>query len=75
MGKRIEIDGKFFRERRGKLVEIPEKWLGQVTSRETIRQRPSKLQRKVRRIVKDVGGATVYKDKRDLLKSNPGEAS
>jgi len=73
MGKRIEIEGKFYRERRGKMVEIPAAWVGQVTSRETIRQRPSKLQRKVRRIVKDVGSGTQYKDKRDLLRSNPDE--
>jgi hypothetical protein len=75
MGKRIEIDGMFYRERRGKMVEIPTKWVGHVTSRETIRQRPSKLQRKVRRIVKDVGVGTQYKDKLDLLRSDPDEQS
>lgn len=64
MAKRIEIDGKFYRERRGKLVEIPAQWLGRVTSRETIRQRPSKLHGKLKRIVKDVGGVNRYKDRR-----------
>lgn len=37
--KRIEIDGKFYRMRRGKLVEIPVKWLGNITTAKTIRQR------------------------------------
>ena len=30
MSKRIEKDGNFYRERRGKLVEIPPEWLGRV---------------------------------------------
>lgn len=33
---------KVYRMRRGKLVEIPEKWLGVVTTRQTIRKRRSK---------------------------------
>lgn len=65
MGKRIEIDGKFYRKRRGQLVEIPAEWLGKVTSHETIRQRPSKLTNKVKRIVKDVTGVNRYKDRRE----------
>lgn len=28
MSKRIKKDGKYFRIRRGKLVEIPERWVG-----------------------------------------------
>jgi hypothetical protein len=28
MAKRVVIDGKFYRERRGRLVEIPAAWLG-----------------------------------------------
>lgn len=70
MGKRIEIDGKFYRERRGKLVEIPPQWVGHSTSRETIRQRPSKLTNKVKRIVKDVGGVNRFKDRRDILRTS-----
>ena len=42
MGKRIEIDGKFYRMRRGRLVEIPEEWVGRVTHPQTIRKRKSK---------------------------------
>ena len=40
--KRIEIDGKFFRYRRGKLVEIPRKWVGKFPTKRTIRNRKSK---------------------------------
>lgn len=35
----IERDGKFFRMRRGKLVEIPAKWLHQVPSKSTMSDR------------------------------------
>ncbi len=42
MAKRIEINGKFYRLRRGELVEIPGEWLGKVTHPQTIRKRPSK---------------------------------
>ena len=39
MSKRIEIDGKFSRYRRGKLVEIPPEWVGVVTTSQTIAKR------------------------------------
>ena len=39
---RIEKDGKFYRKRRGKLVEIPDEWVGHVTDPQTIRKRKSK---------------------------------
>ena len=42
MAKRIEIDGKFYRWRRGVLVEIPPEWVGKVTDPSTIRKRQSK---------------------------------
>lgn len=42
MSKRVEIDGKFYRMRRGKLVEIPAEWVGQIPTARTIRNRPSK---------------------------------
>ncbi len=42
-GKRIEIDGKFYRMRRGQLVEIPEEWVGKVTTPQTLRKRDSKI--------------------------------
>ncbi len=40
--KRIEKNGKFYRMRRGVLVEIPEEWVGKTVSKQTINQRPSK---------------------------------
>lgn len=53
MGKRIDLDGKSYRMRRGKLVEIPQEWLGKITTAETIRQRRSKLpSHKLRRLCK-----------------------
>lgn len=55
MGKLIKIGDKSYRERRGKLVEIPEKWLGRITTNKTIRQRPSKVHRKLRKVVKNDG--------------------
>jgi len=50
--KRIEKDGKFYRMRRGKLVEIPAEWVGEVVYPRTLRERPSKLIGKVAREVK-----------------------
>lgn len=49
MAKRIEIDGVFYRMRRGKLVPIPAEWLGKVTTPQTIRKRPSKQIGKLKR--------------------------
>lgn len=40
--RRIEIDGKFFRRRRGRLVEIPPEWVGRTVDPQTIRKRASK---------------------------------
>lgn len=42
-GKRIEIDGKFYRMRRGKLVLIPDEWVGTTVTPQRKRQRLSKL--------------------------------
>ena len=39
MAKRIEKDGKIFRVRRGKLVEIPPEWVGKVTHPQTKKKR------------------------------------
>jgi hypothetical protein len=52
MTKRIEKDGKFYRLRRRKLVEIPAEWRGQVTSQQTINARPSKAIHKLRKLLK-----------------------
>lgn len=38
-----------YRKRRGKLVEIPPEWVGNVTTKATIRHRTSKLPRTVKR--------------------------
>lgn len=37
--KRIEIDGKFYRKRRGKLVLIPDEWVGNTVFEQTKRDR------------------------------------
>jgi hypothetical protein len=48
-----------YRVRRGKVVEIPPEWVGNVTTKTTIRQRTSKLPRTVKRALTDC----VYKYK------------
>lgn len=71
-GRRIEgEDGKFYRERRGKLVQIPDEWVGQIPTERTIRNRPSKWIGKRKRDHR-WGGAqgpiqTEFKDRRDSL--------
>lgn len=50
------------RIRRGKEVVVPEEWVGQITTAETIRQRPSKLIGKVKRQMKP---GVAYKDAKD----------
>lgn len=42
MSKRIEKDGKFYRKRRGELVEIPPEWVGKTLHPQTKRKRLSK---------------------------------
>lgn len=42
MSKRIDIDGKSYRMRRGVMVEIPAEWVGKIPTAQTIRKRPSK---------------------------------
>ena len=49
MSKRIEIGGKFYRKRRGELVEIPPEWVGQTLHPQTKRKRLSRTTGKVRR--------------------------
>lgn len=51
------------RIRRGVEVVIPPEWVGNVTTPATIRQRPSKLHRKLRRRLKP---GVAYKDARDM---------
>ncbi len=47
--KRIEENGKFYRIRRGKQVEIPEEWVGKVTHSQTIHKRKSKATKKMKK--------------------------
>jgi len=48
MSKRVFLNGKYYRMRRGKLVEIPAEWVGKVTTRQTINRRKesARLKRK-----------------------------
>ncbi len=41
MAKAVEIDGKTYRVRRGKLVEIPAEWVGKIVHSRTKRARKS----------------------------------
>ncbi len=40
--KRIMIGNSFYRVRRGKVVQIPEEWVGKTTHPQTIRKRKKK---------------------------------
>lgn len=51
MGKRIEMEGGFYRMRRDKLVKIPDEWVDKVTHEQTKRKRMSKQPASVRRNV------------------------
>lgn len=37
--KLVEIDGTFYRLRRGRLVPIPTRWVGQTVHKQTIKKR------------------------------------
>lgn len=56
---RIEIDGKFYRKRRGVLVEIPSQWLNVVPTSQTLcnRRLTAKLKKRARGCIK---GKTSY---------------
>ena len=54
-----EVQTIKYRKRRGKIVEIPPEWVGNVTTKATIRQRTSKLPRPVKRDLTE----SVYKYK------------
>lgn len=41
-GRRIKLNGRFYRMRRGKLVEIPPQWVGETLHDQTKRKRASK---------------------------------
>jgi hypothetical protein len=78
MAKAIRMeDGSLYRMRRGKLVKIPDDWVGNFTTPATIRKRDSKKTGKLKRATKNVisrryGGATgsdyiKWKDAKDLM--------
>lgn len=48
MSKRVFLNGKYYRMRRSKLVEIPLEWVGKITTRQTINRRKeaARLKRK-----------------------------
>jgi len=46
MAKPIEIDGILYRKRRGRLVKIPDEWVGRTVGSRTIRRRHSKTRAK-----------------------------
>ncbi len=79
MSKRIEKDGKFYRMRRGKLVEIPEEWVGNTVHPQTIRNRASKVIHKLRKAAKGVMAGFHYsaelKQERLAKKENKKEES
>jgi hypothetical protein len=53
MAKRIQIGNQFYRMRRGKLVLIPDEWVGKITHQQTKRKRPSNALHKLRKRVKN----------------------
>jgi hypothetical protein len=64
---KVSFDGQLtHRTRRGKVVEIPEEWRGQVTRPQTIRKRQSKMTRKLRNQLKWRPGCS---NKRDLIEA------
>jgi hypothetical protein len=52
------------RVRRGKVVEIPEQWVGKFPTKKTMRERPSKKIGKLKRRIKG-GMRGYYKDQKD----------
>lgn len=65
MSGRMEVDGRFYRMRRGKLVEIPAAWVGKIPTGSTKRKRLSQLPHKLARAVKHTAkGGIRYVDGR-----------
>lgn len=58
--KRIEVDGVFFRYRRGKLVQIPDQWVDKTLTPQTKRKRLSKLTNKQARTQKTTAKGPKY---------------
>lgn len=67
MSKRIEMEDGFYRERRGKMVRIPDEWVGETVHAQTKRKRPAKSRAnrlgRQRNLLKD--GSTDWSNYRD----------
>lgn len=72
MAKAIEIDGDLYRKRRGKLVKIPEEWVGRTTSHLAKSRRHSKTEAK--RIYTGINRAKEQDQLRNDEEPNPAEA-
>jgi hypothetical protein len=66
--KAIIEDGKVFRIRRGKKVEVPAEWVGVIPTQHTKRHRLSNYINKIKRVVKQKRNASVgkFKDLKDI---------
>jgi hypothetical protein len=62
------------RIRRGKLVEIPEEWVGKIPHKQTIRKRQSKQTKKIKRVMQALrkGRVPVQRRKQDSTSIKEG---
>jgi hypothetical protein len=67
--KPVMVDDVAYRWRRGVLVAIPEKWLGQNLNSQTQRKRPSKGIGKLKKLTKAQHGSRIDKDTVKVLNS------
>jgi hypothetical protein len=72
MAKAIEIDGVLYRKRRGKLVKIPEEWVGKTISHHAKSKRHSKT--KAKRIYTGINRAKEKDQLRNNEDPNPAES-
>lgn len=54
MAKLIQQEDGFYRMRRGKLVKVPDEWVGKTTHKQTIRKRLSKKPPKIKKWAKQL---------------------
>jgi len=64
---RLEMDGKFYRYRRGRLVLIPSEWVDKIPTQRTMRNRQSKSTRKLRNLMKGNFKVKIEKVEKILL--------
>lgn len=75
MGKRIEIDGAYYRKREGEWVLIPSEWVGRTTDQQTKKKRRSKWTPKQREATPKIPfskGRVEYFESRNLRVPNKG---